>query len=106
MDARRYKISLLVFNSTSDSFAAFWKITSVGKDQVNKEGFCILKIMPIVCFCSVSTRFFIMRLGANTLYDIYSGIVDPFYFHSLVQLFLSIKGYCVYTINKIIHGRA
>ena len=52
-----------------------WKISSVGEDQE----FCILKITPIVCFCSVSTHFFILSLSANALYDFYSGIVDPLF---------------------------
>ena len=50
-----------------------WKISSVGEDQVNNWEFCILKITPIVCFCSVSTHFFILSLSANALYDFYSG---------------------------------
>ena len=56
-----------------------WKISSVGEDQVNNWEFCTLKITPIVCFCSVSTHFFILSLSANALYDFYSGIVDPLF---------------------------
>ena len=55
-----------------------WKISSVGKDQANDWEFCRLKITPIVCFCSVSTHFFILSLSANALYDFNSRIVDPF----------------------------
>ena len=55
-----------------------WKISSVGKDQANDWEFCLLKITPIVCFCSVSTHFFILSLSANALYDFNSRIVDPF----------------------------
>ena len=32
------------------------------------------------CFCSDSTHFFILSLGANALQDFHSGIVDPFIF--------------------------
>ena len=45
-----------------------WEISSVGKDQVNNREFCILKITPIVCFCSVSMHFFILSLSTNALY--------------------------------------
>ena len=65
-----------------------WKTSSVGKDKVNKWEFCKLKITTIVA-----------------LYDFYSGIVDLFIFiHQWSRLFFSVEGYCVYMINKIIHG--
>ena len=44
---------------------------------------------------------FFLSLSANALYDFYSGIIDLFYFHLLVK---SVKGYCVFMINKIING--
>ena len=70
--------------STSERFATgrfwpcSWKISSIGKNQANNWEFFILKITLIVCSCSFSTHFFILSLGANALYDFYSGIVDPF----------------------------
>ena len=72
--------------STSGRFATgwlwlcAWEISSVGKDQVNNREFCILKITPIVCFCSVSMHFFILSLSTNALYDFHSGIIYPFIF--------------------------
>ena len=41
-----------------------------------------IKITPIVCFWSFSTRFFflILSVSAKALYDFYSGIIDPFIF--------------------------
>ena len=48
------------------------------------------------CFCYHVS---ILSLGAKARYDCVF-----FYFHSLIKLaFLSLKGYCVYMINKIIH---
>ena len=71
------------------------------------EMFCVLKITAIVCFCGVSTQFFFLSISADGLYDFYSVIVDPLYFHSLMKLtFLASKDFCVYMIKKIIHGRA
>ena len=69
--------------------------------------FCEMKITAIVCFCGVSTQFFFLSISADGLYDFYSVIVDPFYFHSLIKLTFHVpKDYCVYMINEIIHGRA
>ena len=66
-----------------------------------------MKITAIVCFCGVSMQFFFLSISADGLYDFYSVIVDPFYFHSLIKLtFLASKDFCVYMINKITHGRA
>ena len=71
------------------------------------EIFCVMKITAIVCFCGVSMQFFFLSISADGLYDFYSVIVDPFCFHSLIKLtFLASKDFCVYMINKIIHGRA
>ena len=62
------------------------------------------KTTPIVVF--VSTHFYILSLSTNALYDFYSGIVDTFTFiHYESGFFLSVKGYFVYMINKIIHAR-
>ena len=38
-----------------------WMISSVGKDQFDNWEFCILKIRPIVCFCSDTTHVFILN---------------------------------------------
>ena len=70
--------------STTCRFAAgifwpyTWKIPSVGKDKVNNCEFFVLKIASIVCFCSVSTSFFILKLSANAFYDFHLGMVNPF----------------------------
>ena len=40
----------------------------------------LLSVRTIVCFCSVSTHFFILSLGTNALYNFYSGIIYPFIF--------------------------
>ena len=58
------------------------------------------------CFCNRdSTHFSILGVSANALYDCYSVIVDSFVFiHKFGRLFFSVKGYCVYMINKVIHG--
>ena len=54
------------------------------------------KTTPIVVFVMILT---------NALYDFYSGIVVTFTFiHYESVLFLSVKGYFVYMINKIIHA--
>ena len=67
----------------------------------------MMKITAIVCFCGVSTQFFFLSISADGLYDFFSVIVDPLYFHSLMKLtFLASKDFCVYVIKKIIHGRA
>ena len=58
------------------------------------------------CFCNHdSTHFSILRVSANALYDYYSRIFDSFIFiHKSNRFFSLVKGYCVYMINKIIHG--
>ena len=58
------------------------------------------------CFCNHdSTHFSILRVSANALCDCYSRIVDSFIFiRWWSQLLFPVKGYCVYMINKIIHG--
>ena len=61
----------------------------------------MMKITAIVCFCGVSTQFFFLSISADGLYDFYSVIVDPLYFHSLMKLtFLASKDFCVYVIKK------
>ena len=41
-----------------------------------------IKITPVVCFCSFSTRsfFLILSVSANALYDFFTRIIDPFIF--------------------------
>ena len=51
---------------------------SVGKDRFNNWEFCLMKIRPIVCFCSDSTHVFI--LSALTHCTIFTRGVDPFIF--------------------------
>ena len=81
-----------------------WKTSSVGKDKVHKWEFYKLKITTIVVFV-IGTPFSILRVSANALYDCYSRIVDSFIFiHWWSRLVFPLKGYCVYMINKIIHG--
>ena len=55
------------------------------------------------CFCNHdSTHFSILRVSAN---DYYSRIFDSFIFiHKSNRFFFLLKSYCVYMINKIIHG--
>ena len=81
-------------------------ISSVGKDKVKTWEFCILQLHPLnCCICSYSTLFFILILGDSAFYDFCSGIVDRFVSFLITSLlFLSVKGYCVNIINKIIHG--
>ena len=81
-------------------------ISSVGKDKVNTWEFCILQLHPLnCCICNYSTLFFTLILGDSALYDFCSGIVDRFVSFIITSLlFLSVKGYCVNIINKIIHG--
>ena len=57
-------------------------------------------------FCNhYSTHFSMLGVSVNILYDCYSGFVDSFVFiHKCSRLFFLVKGYCVYMINKIIHG--
>ena len=63
------------------------------------------KTTPIVVFVMIQRNFYILSLSTNALYDFYSGIVDTFTFiHNESGLFLSVKGYFVYMINKIIHA--
>ena len=46
------------------------------------------------------TQFSVLSLSANAVYD-----CRFFYFHSLMKsAFSALQGFCVYTINKIIHG--
>ena len=92
--------------STTGSFATglfwpcTWKISAVGKDQVSNWEFFILKIMPIVfvvfqhifsSWALAPTHFTIFIRGLSIL------------IHK-VDFFLSVKGYCVYMIKKIMHG--
>ena len=55
------------------------------------------------CFFNHDSMHFSILLSANALYDCSSEIVDSFIvIHQWSRLFFSVKGYCVYTINKII----
>ena len=46
-----------------------------------------------------------LKIIADVLYDFFSRIVDPFFFFLFINKDdLSIKSYCIYKINKIIHG--
>ena len=64
-----------------------------------KDFFCLLELSQLFIenyahcwFRSDSRHFFISSLSANAHYNFYSGIVDPFYFHSLIKsTFLSSK---------------
>ena len=58
------------------------------------------------CFCNHDSKHFsILRVSANALYDYYSRIFDLFIFiDKSNRFFFLVKGYCVYMINKIIHG--
>ena len=59
--------------------------------------FCVMKITATVCFCGVSTQFLFLSISADGLYDFYSVIVDPFYFHSLIKLTFHVPGLlCLY----------
>ena len=72
-----------------------WKTSSFGKDWLNNWEFCILKITPIVKFVVIQRIFSSWALAQT-------GVVGLFIF--IRRLFLSLKGYCVYMINKILHG--
>ena len=63
------------------------------------------KTTPIIVFVMIQ-RIFTSWALAPTLFTIfYSGIVDTFTFTYYESgLFLSVKGYFVYMINKIIHA--
>ena len=79
-----------------------WENSSVGKDQFNNWEFW--KLGPLFFFfCSDSMHVFI--LSAPSHFTIFIRSVDPFIFiHWLSGLLLSVKGYCVYVINKVKHG--
>ena len=96
--------------STAERFASrrFWpctrKISSIGKDQVNSWEFCILKITPTVCFCSVAPLFSAWAL-APTYWTIFIRELSILLFSFVNKVeFLSVKGCCVHIINKIMHG--
>ena len=67
--------------------------------------FCILKIMPMVCFCGVPTHFSRWALApTNFTILIWRFSIFFFSFINKVDYSLSVKSYCVYMINIIIHG--
>ena len=75
---------------------------SVRTKSIN-ENFVNWKWRPLLFVLSWFNAF--LHLSANALYNCYSGVVDSFIFIvSWIRLFFSVKGYCVYMINKIIHG--
>ena len=81
--------------------AIYLYIFSVSKDKVNIWEFCKLKITPIVVFVIMIQPIFpSWALSANALYD--KGFFN--FLHWWSWLFLSLKGYCVYMKNKIIHS--
>ena len=65
-------------------FPYTWKISSVGMDQFINCEFCILKIRPIVSFCSDSTHVFIS--SASTHLTILNQGCRSFYFPLLIKL--------------------
>ena len=85
--------------------AVTWKISSVGKDNVDEREYCALKVTSIIVFVIMIQRIFPFRaFSVNPLCDFYWGIVDFFIFiRQWSRLFFSVKGYCVYIINKISH---
>ena len=79
-----------------------WENSSVGKDQFNNWEFW--KLGPLFFFCSDSMHVFI--LSAPSHFTIFIRNVNFFIFiHWLISgLLLSVKGDCVYVINKVKHG--
>ena len=70
--------------ATVQFFPCTWKIYSVGMDQFINCEFCILKIRPIVSFCSDSTHVFIS--SASTHLTILNQGCRSFYFPLLIKL--------------------
>ena len=69
--------------------------------------FCILKITPIFVFAMIQ-GIISSQAFAPTYFTIFiqglSLLLFPFINNKSKLNFLSVKGYCVYMINKIIHG--
>ena len=91
--------------ATGRFWPCIWKISSVSKDQVNYWKFCILKIMPMVCFCGVPTHFSRWALAPTHFAIFIWGLsILLFSFINKIDFSLSVNGYCFFMINKIIHG--
>ena len=81
------------------------KISSVCKDQVKNWEFYILKIRPIVRFCSDSKHVFI--LSAPTHFTIFIWGLSILRFSAIDKVNFAYHltgGYCVYMIKKIIYA--
>ena len=75
--------------------------------MLKRSLFCILKIMPIFVFAMIQ-GIISLRAFAPTYFTIFiqglSLLLFSFINNKSKLNFLSVKGYCVYMINKIIHG--
>ena len=81
------------------------KISSICKDQVKNWEFYILKIRPIVRFCSDSKHVFI--LSAPTHFTIFIWGLSILRFSAIDKVNFAYQltgGYCVYMIKKIIYA--
>ena len=64
-----------------------------------------MKIVPMVCFCSVPTHFLYWALAPTHFVIFIKGLfILLFSFMNKVDFSLSVKGCCVYMINKIKHS--
>ena len=64
-----------------------------------------MKIVPMVCFCSVSTHFLYWALVPTHFVIFIKGLfILLSSFMNKVDFSLSVKGCCVYIINKIKHS--
>ena len=82
---------------------SFFTLAFLSAENENRQ----LEDLPLADFGRLPERppLSILRVSANALYYCYSGIVDSFIFiYWWSWVFFSVKGYCVYMINKIIHG--
>ena len=75
--------------------------------MLKRSLFCILKITPIFVFAMIQ-GIISLRAFAPTYFTIFiqglSLLLFSFINNKSKLNFLSVKGYCVYMINKIIHG--
>ena len=75
--------------------------------MLKRSLFCILKITPIFVFAMIQGNIS-LRAFAPTYFTIFiqglSLLLFSFINNKSKLNFLSVKGYCVYMINKIIHG--
>ena len=82
-----------------------WKYSFVDKEKVNAWEFCKKSVTPIISLCDGSTHFFVLSFITDAIYIFFFG--DRETSISILwksRLFFSVKAYCVYIINKIIHG--